>query len=67
MVTEKGKTAEKSSDQDIAGQEIAVKAYEKPVLIAYGDVRDVTLGPTAGLGESGCEFDRRPGSSLDCP
>ena len=29
------------------------KPYQKPVLIAYGDVRDVTLGPTLGGGESG--------------
>lgn len=42
-------------------------AYEKPVLIAYGDVRDVTLGPTAGFGESGCTLDRRPGNPVSCP
>ena len=30
-----------------------VRAYEAPVLIAYGDVRDVTLGGTLGMGESG--------------
>ena len=29
------------------------RVYEKPVLIAYGDVRDITLGPTNGEGESG--------------
>jgi len=27
--------------------------YEKPVLICYGDVRDITLGPSPGFGESG--------------
>jgi len=27
-------------------------AYEKPVLICYGDVRDITLGPSPGVGES---------------
>ena len=27
--------------------------YEKPSLTCYGDVRDITLGPTPGLGESG--------------
>ena len=27
--------------------------YEKPVLICYGDVRDITLGPSPGAGESG--------------
>lgn len=48
-------------------QNVASLSYEKPVLIAYGDVRDVTLGPTPGLGESGCEFQRRTGSPLSCP
>lgn len=43
------------------------RQYEKPVLLCYGDVRDVTLGPTPGFGESGCECDRRPGGSLSCP
>lgn len=28
-------------------------AYKRPELISYGDVRDVTLGPTVGFGESG--------------
>jgi len=36
-----------------------VKAYEPPVLVHYGDVRDVTLGPTVGIGESGAELGRR--------
>jgi len=27
--------------------------YEKPVLKCYGDVRDITLGPSPGVGESG--------------
>jgi hypothetical protein len=31
----------------------ARKAYHSPRLIRYGDVRDVTLGPSPGLGESG--------------
>ena len=43
------------------------RGYEKPLLIAYGDVRDITLGPTPGLGESGCEFVRRAGNPLSCP
>lgn len=43
------------------------RSYETPRLIVYGDVRDVTLGPTPGIGESGCEFDRRAGSPLECP
>lgn len=29
------------------------EAYSKPVLIRYGDVRDITLGGSIGLGESG--------------
>ncbi len=36
------------------------KGYETPVLAYYGDVRDVTLGPTVGIGESGNELGRRP-------
>jgi len=43
-----------------------VKVYEKPELIFYGDVRDVTLGPTFGGGESGCEGIRRVGPG-GCP
>jgi len=27
--------------------------YEKPILVCYGDVRDITLGPSPGFGESG--------------
>ncbi|MFT6723788.1 MAG: hypothetical protein ACJARN_000641 [Arenicella sp.] len=40
---------------DVIGSSVAsnVRAYEAPVLIAYGDVRDVTLGGTLGMGESG--------------
>lgn len=34
---------------------LSTKRYETPVLIAYGDVRDITLGGTLGLGESGAE------------
>ncbi|MFT6407076.1 MAG: hypothetical protein ACJAQ6_000486 [Arenicella sp.] len=34
-----------------------VKAYQTPVLIAYGDVRDITLGGTLGSGESGSGVD----------
>ncbi len=29
------------------------KTYRKPVLTCHGDVRDLTLGPTRGSGESG--------------
>lgn len=64
QVSTEGLTA---SDRDAEVQSLASQSYEKPVLIAYGDVRDVTLGPTPGLGESGCEFQRRTGSPLSCP
>ena len=44
----------------------SVLNYEKPVLMCYGDVRDVTLGPTAGLGESGNAFARCPQGAPGC-
>jgi hypothetical protein len=28
-------------------------AWTKPVLVVYGDVRQLTMGPTPGIGESG--------------
>lgn len=31
----------------------AKKPYDPPKLVRYGDVRDVTLGPSPGTGESG--------------
>lgn len=40
-------------DNDADIHEGASKAYEKPILVSYGDVRDITLGPTNGEGESG--------------
>ncbi|WP_170132106.1 lasso RiPP family leader peptide-containing protein [Arenicella xantha] len=51
---------------DVASTNSARKPYQKPVLTCYGDVRDVTLGPTFGGGESGCEgiFKVGPGG---CP
>ena len=50
-----------------SGVASAIK-YETPVLVSYGDVRDVTLGPTGGVGESGCEFERRANSGAPiCP
>jgi hypothetical protein len=30
-----------------------LRVYVSPRLVRYGDVRDVTLGPSPGLGESG--------------
>ena len=29
------------------------RPYQPPRLVRYGDVRDVTLGPSPGVGESG--------------
>ena len=43
-----------------------VKSYEKPVLVFYGDVRDITLGPTFGSEESGCSAIYRSGAG-GCP
>ena len=34
------------------------RGYQKPVLQCYGDVRDITLGPSPGLAESGNPFTR---------
>lgn len=42
------------------------RQYEKPVLLVYGDVRDITLGPTVGEGESGCALFFRSGAG-GCP
>ncbi len=36
------------------------KPYRKPELIHRGDVRDITMGPTPGVGESGNPSIRRP-------
>ena len=40
------------SDRSIDSFEVTL-SYEKPVLTSYGDVRDITLGGSPGLGESG--------------
>lgn len=45
------------TDADSADIKCHVKAYETPILIAYGDVRDITLGGTLGAGESGAGFE----------
>ena len=36
------------------------KPYERPQLTHRGDVRDVTMGPTPGVGESGNPTNFRP-------
>ncbi len=44
------------------------KPYQTPELIFYGDVRDVTLGPTVGSGESNCESFLMAGPATEpCP
>ena len=50
---------DKNNQQKKTADGQPVPSYEKPVLICYGDVRDITLGPTPGLGESGNEFTMR--------
>ncbi len=51
--------AKGAASKSVACKSAACKAYEAPVLVHYGDVRDVTLGPTVGIGESGNELGRR--------
>ena len=41
-----------NADREIT-KPVTRKKYTKPVLSLFGEVRDITLGPTAGLGESG--------------
>lgn len=40
------------------------KRYAPPRLKTYGDVRDLTLGPTPGLGESGHPGTFRQGMNM---
>lgn len=54
-----------TQSEGIATQESASVQHQKrhyttPRLTCYGDVRDITLGPTIGVGESGNELQRRP-------
>lgn len=42
------------SDAEAAtGSTLRNKVYRKPRLTLWGDLRDVTLGPSPGIGESG--------------
>ena len=44
-----------------AQEEIAsLETWTKPVLTVYGDVRQLTMGPTPGTGESGQPTILRP-------
>jgi hypothetical protein len=42
-----------SDPQAAAQEERPKKAYRRPRLTLWGDLRDVTLGPSPGVGESG--------------
>lgn len=42
-----------TSDAEAADGAPRKKAYRKPRLTLWGDLRDVTLGPSPGIGESG--------------
>jgi len=44
---------ESVTQNDIDKNQESHDRYEKPVLVCYGDVRDITLGPSPGFGESG--------------
>ena len=47
-------------DDSLVMAKASVRRYEAPQLVCYGDVRDVTLGGSIGLGESGSTpFDPR--------
>lgn len=37
----------------VADQRAARRRYDRPRLSAYGTLRDLTMGPTPGIGESG--------------
>lgn len=60
MGKQKMNTSISSSDMLSEQEPEATKIeYVKPELKAYGDVRDITLGSSIGVNESGC-------SGLDC-
>jgi len=63
--------SDKQLPREVSAVDTAVGSthvYQKPVLQVFGDVRDVTLGPTPGLGESGCEcVFRAGGPGATCP
>ena len=49
-----GSSTEPRIETSKASKGAAKKApYRKPVLTEYGDLRDRTLGPSPGIGESG--------------
>lgn len=61
------RVTETLDEKALVGDQLAqAKVYQTPVLVNYGDVRDITLGPSIGGGESGCAavFRNGPGG---CP
>lgn len=50
----------KTREKDRKPADEARKPYRSPQVIPRGDVRDVTLGPTPGVGESGNPGTLRP-------
>lgn len=40
-------------ERPTADNAATLRVYVSPRLVRYGDVRDVTLGPSPGIGESG--------------
>lgn len=57
--TNKNKSFDDCFASQASTQKLAKKSYTTPTLISYGDVRDVTLGPTVGILESGNEQSRK--------
>ncbi|MFT5572330.1 MAG: hypothetical protein ACI9FR_001253 [Cryomorphaceae bacterium] len=50
-------------ESDLAESGQSLKMYEKPALVCYRGVRDITLGPSFGSEESDCAaaFKNSPG------
>jgi hypothetical protein len=48
-------------------EDLSRKAYHKPALFSYGDVRDLTLAPSPGLFESGRGYNFRTNWDDPCP
>lgn len=44
---------EKNKEVIINKQEQTKKSYQKPELVSLGDIRDVTMGGSPGVGDSG--------------
>lgn len=47
-------TNEIEAEQQTVASKVTKVTYIKPELKAYGDVRDITLGSSIGVNESGC-------------